>query len=51
VLNQVGQDLVFGQDQTSVSILHRNGGEPQTFSGTKDEAAEAIIARVAEELG
>ena len=51
VLNQVGQDLVFGQDQTSVSILHRNGSEPQTFSGTKDEAAEAIIARVAEELG
>jgi phosphopantothenoylcysteine decarboxylase / phosphopantothenate---cysteine ligase len=51
VLNQVGQDLVFGQDQTSVSILHRNGGEPQTLSGTKDEAAEAIIARVAEELG
>ncbi|WP_262104630.1 bifunctional phosphopantothenoylcysteine decarboxylase/phosphopantothenate--cysteine ligase CoaBC [Arthrobacter sp. Marseille-P9274] len=51
VLNQVGQDLVFGQDQTSVSILHRNGDEPQTFSGTKDEAAEAIIARVAEELG
>jgi phosphopantothenoylcysteine decarboxylase / phosphopantothenate---cysteine ligase len=51
VLNQVGQDLVFGQDQTSVSILHRNGGEPQTLSGTKDEAAEAIIASVAEELG
>ncbi|MGF9661822.1 bifunctional phosphopantothenoylcysteine decarboxylase/phosphopantothenate--cysteine ligase CoaBC [Arthrobacter crystallopoietes] len=51
VLNQVGQDLVFGQDQTSVSILHRSGDEPQTFSGTKDEAAEAIIARVAEELG
>ena len=51
VLNQVGQDLVFGQDQTSVSILHRNGSGPQTFSGTKDEAAEAIIARVAEELG
>jgi phosphopantothenoylcysteine decarboxylase / phosphopantothenate---cysteine ligase len=51
VLNQVGQDLVFGQDQTSVSILHRTGGEPQTFSGTKDEAAQAIIASVAEELG
>jgi phosphopantothenoylcysteine decarboxylase / phosphopantothenate---cysteine ligase len=50
VLNQVGQDLVFGQDQTSVSILHRSGAEPQAFSGTKDEAAEAIIATVAEEL-
>ena len=51
VLNQVGQDLVFGQDRTAVSILHRSGGEPQTFSGTKDEAARAIIASVAEELG
>ncbi|EMY34927.1 bifunctional phosphopantothenoylcysteine decarboxylase/phosphopantothenate synthase [Arthrobacter crystallopoietes BAB-32] len=50
VLNQVGRDLVFGQDSTTVSILRQAGGEPRTFSGTKDEAAGMIITAVADEL-
>jgi phosphopantothenoylcysteine decarboxylase/phosphopantothenate--cysteine ligase len=50
VLNQVGKDLVFGQDTTSVTILDRDGSEPATFSGSKDATAAAIIERVCSEL-
>jgi phosphopantothenoylcysteine decarboxylase/phosphopantothenate--cysteine ligase len=50
VLNQVGRDLVFGQDRTAVSILDNSGAEPQVAAGGKDTVARAIIERVAAEL-
>jgi phosphopantothenoylcysteine decarboxylase/phosphopantothenate--cysteine ligase len=50
VLNQVGRDLVFGQDQTAISILDNSGADPQTAAGSKDTVARAIIERVAAEL-
>ncbi|MFD1214468.1 bifunctional phosphopantothenoylcysteine decarboxylase/phosphopantothenate--cysteine ligase CoaBC [Arthrobacter sp. GCM10027362] len=50
VLNQVGKDLVFGQDSTTVTILDRDGSEPETVSGSKDATAAAIIGRIAGEL-
>ncbi|NMR31707.1 bifunctional phosphopantothenoylcysteine decarboxylase/phosphopantothenate--cysteine ligase CoaBC [Crystallibacter degradans] len=50
VLNQVGRDLVFGQDQTAISILDNSGADPQVATGSKDTVARAIIERVAAEL-
>ncbi|MCW2132001.1 bifunctional phosphopantothenoylcysteine decarboxylase/phosphopantothenate--cysteine ligase CoaBC [Arthrobacter sp. VKM Ac-2550] len=50
VLNQVGRDLVFGQDQTAISILDNSGADPQVAAGSKDTVARAIIERVAAEL-
>ncbi|HEX2246682.1 MAG TPA: phosphopantothenoylcysteine decarboxylase, partial [Arthrobacter sp.] len=50
VLNQVGRDLVFGQDQTAISILDNSGADPQVAAGSKDTVARAIIDRVAAEL-
>ncbi|HET8879178.1 MAG TPA: bifunctional phosphopantothenoylcysteine decarboxylase/phosphopantothenate synthase [Arthrobacter sp.] len=50
VVNQVGQDQVFGQDSNSVVILARSGSEPQEASGTKSDVAAAVIDRVSAEL-
>jgi phosphopantothenoylcysteine decarboxylase / phosphopantothenate---cysteine ligase len=50
VLNQVGTDLVFGQDSTSVTILSRTNAAPQAEAGSKDEVAAAIVARIARDL-
>ncbi|AUI52590.1 bifunctional phosphopantothenoylcysteine decarboxylase/phosphopantothenate--cysteine ligase CoaBC [Arthrobacter crystallopoietes] len=50
VLNQVGRDLVFGQDQTAISILDNSGADPQVATGSKDTVARTIIERVAAEL-
>jgi phosphopantothenoylcysteine decarboxylase/phosphopantothenate--cysteine ligase len=50
VLNQVGKDLVFGQDSTAITILDRDGSAPASFSGSKDATAAAIIERVGSAL-
>lgn len=53
VLNRVGTSLVFGQDNTEVTLLSPQDSEAApapTYSGTKTEIARRIIARVAQEL-
>ncbi|WP_430295265.1 bifunctional phosphopantothenoylcysteine decarboxylase/phosphopantothenate--cysteine ligase CoaBC [Sinomonas sp. B1-1] len=50
VLNEVGTDRVFGRDENSVTILARDGSEPEHAEGSKDEVAAAVIRRVAREL-
>lgn len=50
VVNQVGQDQVFGQDSNAVVILARSGSEPQEASGSKADVAAAVIDRISAEL-
>jgi phosphopantothenoylcysteine decarboxylase/phosphopantothenate--cysteine ligase len=50
VVNQVGQDQVFGQDSNAVVILARSGSEPQEASGSKSDVAAAVIDRISAEL-
>lgn len=50
VVNRVGDGLVFGQEENDVVILSSNGAKPFPFRGSKDAVAEAILARVAQEL-
>jgi phosphopantothenoylcysteine decarboxylase/phosphopantothenate--cysteine ligase len=50
VVNHVGTDKVFGQDENSVVILARSGSGPQEASGTKIEVSKAIISRIGHEL-
>ncbi|GAA2197318.1 bifunctional phosphopantothenoylcysteine decarboxylase/phosphopantothenate--cysteine ligase CoaBC [Sinomonas flava] len=50
VLNEVGTDRVFGRDENSVTILARDGSEPEHAEGSKDEVAAAVIRRVTREL-
>lgn len=50
VVNHVGTDKVFGQDNNSVVILARSGAEPQLAAGSKTEVAAAVITRVSQEL-
>ncbi|MEV7647648.1 bifunctional phosphopantothenoylcysteine decarboxylase/phosphopantothenate synthase [Arthrobacter sp. NPDC089319] len=50
VLNRVGRDLVFGQDDTEITVLARSGAEPQSHRGSKDSAAATVIQRIVAEL-
>ncbi|GAA3690431.1 bifunctional phosphopantothenoylcysteine decarboxylase/phosphopantothenate--cysteine ligase CoaBC [Arthrobacter ginkgonis] len=50
VVNQVGEDLVFGADSNDVTVLAADGSAPRTFSGTKDEVASGVVAVIAESL-
>jgi phosphopantothenoylcysteine decarboxylase/phosphopantothenate--cysteine ligase len=50
VLNRVGRDLVFGQDNTEITVLARSGAEPQSHRGSKDSAAATVIERIVTEL-
>jgi phosphopantothenoylcysteine decarboxylase/phosphopantothenate--cysteine ligase len=50
VLNEVGTDRVFGRDENAVTILARDGGDPEHAEGSKDEVAAAVVRRVAREL-
>ncbi len=50
VLNRVGRDLVFGQDDTEITVLARSGAEPQSHRGSKDSAAATVIRRIVAEL-
>lgn len=45
-VNQVGTDLVFGQDATSVTILSADGSGPVTVQGSKDDVARALTERI-----
>jgi phosphopantothenoylcysteine decarboxylase/phosphopantothenate--cysteine ligase len=50
VVNEVGTDRVFGQDENSVTILAKDGAEPQHVAGSKDEVADAVVVRLARAL-
>ncbi|MFL4474167.1 bifunctional phosphopantothenoylcysteine decarboxylase/phosphopantothenate--cysteine ligase CoaBC [Paeniglutamicibacter sp. MACA_103] len=50
VVNEVGENLTFGTDENSVTILFADGTEAVHASGSKDAVAEAVIAAVAREL-
>ncbi|HXF01890.1 MAG TPA: bifunctional phosphopantothenoylcysteine decarboxylase/phosphopantothenate synthase [Arthrobacter sp.] len=50
VLNRVGRDLVFGQDDTEITVLARSGAEPQSHRGSKDSAAATVVERIVAEL-
>jgi len=43
VLNEVGHDLVFGRDETAVTVLDRSGDVAGSASGDKRSVAEAIL--------
>lgn len=45
-VNQVGTDLVFGQDTTVVTILAADGNEPVTVAGSKDDVAQALTEQI-----
>ncbi len=54
-VNQVGTDLVFGQDTTRVTILEAPGAEGEVedeiVEGAKDDVAAALVRRIARRLG
>lgn len=50
VLNEVGEGVVFGQDDSSVQILSRSTEDVEHASGSKDDVASAVIARAAAEM-
>ena len=50
VVNHVGSDKVFGQDNNSVVILSKAGSEPQSASGSKQDVAAVVIDRIGSEL-
>ncbi|MDQ4501125.1 bifunctional phosphopantothenoylcysteine decarboxylase/phosphopantothenate--cysteine ligase CoaBC [Sinomonas sp. ASV322] len=50
VVNEVGADRVFGLDENSVTILAKDGSEPQHVAGSKDDVAAAVVVRIAREL-
>lgn len=50
VVNEVGTDRVFGLDENSVTILAKDGSEPEHVAGTKDEVAGAVVRRLSREL-
>lgn len=54
-VNQVGTDLVFGQDTTRVTILEApvqgRAAPDETVDGTKAEVASALARRIAQRVG
>ena len=50
VVNEVGENLTFGTDENSVTILFADGSEPVHAAGSKDDAAHAVIAAVTEAI-
>lgn len=50
-VNQVGTDLVFGQDTNAVTILAADGTPPVTVEGSKDHVARELTAQIRRLLG
>ncbi len=50
VVNEVGENLTFGTDENSITILSADGSAPVHATGSKDDAARAIIDAVASAL-
>ena len=51
VVNEVGENLTFGTDENSVTILFADGTAPVHASGSKDQVAATVIDAVAGALG
>ncbi len=49
-VNHVGENLVFGQDTTALTVLSAAGGPEQLLEGPKDEVARGLVERIAREL-
>ncbi|KAA9395079.1 bifunctional phosphopantothenoylcysteine decarboxylase/phosphopantothenate--cysteine ligase CoaBC [Kocuria coralli] len=47
-VNQVGRDLVFGQDTTKVTVLAADGSPDRTVEGSKDDVAAALTQAIAQ---
>lgn len=47
VVNEVGENLTFGTDENTVTILFADGAAPVHASGSKDRVAAAVIDAVA----
>jgi phosphopantothenoylcysteine decarboxylase / phosphopantothenate---cysteine ligase len=50
VVNEVGENLVFGTDQNSVTVLSADGPAPKHFAGSKDEVAAGVVEVIAQRL-
>lgn len=51
VVNEVGENLTFGTDDNSVTILFADGTAAVHASGTKDEVAASVVDAVGRALG
>ncbi|OIH84284.1 phosphopantothenoylcysteine decarboxylase [Arthrobacter sp. UCD-GKA] len=51
VVNEVGENLTFGTDENTVTILFADGAQPVHASGSKDRVAATVIDAVAGALG
>ncbi|MFF5790876.1 bifunctional phosphopantothenoylcysteine decarboxylase/phosphopantothenate--cysteine ligase CoaBC [Paeniglutamicibacter sp. NPDC012692] len=51
VVNEVGENLTFGTDENSITILSALGADPVHASGSKDAVARTVIEAVAAALG
>lgn len=49
-VNQVGTDLVFGQDSTKVTFLSADGAAERRVEGTKDDVARELTTLIAERV-
>jgi phosphopantothenoylcysteine decarboxylase/phosphopantothenate--cysteine ligase len=50
VVNEVGEDLVFGADHNSVTVLAADGSRPRRFEGPKDRVAVGIVGVISDLL-
>lgn len=50
VVNQVGRDQVFGQDDTEITVLYRDGAAPVTAHGSKTDVSVRIVELIGQEL-
>ncbi|MGO1182073.1 MAG: bifunctional phosphopantothenoylcysteine decarboxylase/phosphopantothenate--cysteine ligase CoaBC [Micrococcaceae bacterium] len=50
VVNQVGRDKVFGQDDTEITVLYRDGSTPVSAHGTKADVSTEIVDLIGREL-
>jgi phosphopantothenoylcysteine decarboxylase/phosphopantothenate--cysteine ligase len=49
-VNQVGENLVFGQDATVLTVLSAAGGPEQVLEGSKADVARGLVERIGQEL-
>ena len=49
-VNHVGENLVFGQDTTTLTVLSAAGAPEQVLEGSKTDVARGLVARIAQEL-
>lgn len=50
VVNQVGRDKVFGQDNTEITVLYREGAAPVSAHGSKADVSARIVELISQEF-